>query len=275
MTAGIAIAAAALLALQAAAAVAGEEGQEPAAVVGVEVHGTTFQVRLADGRALGPRELVGATLAAADEAGRSLTVRVDAVTPDPRDPAGEVLLYQMMALGADGAWRELCDPDPAGERWAFPLAGRWTASGEHLPAAPGVFNVTCSSGAVGKCVRFGYKPWATGPDGTLLWAHHQACVRMMRADYCGDGRSFTRDGTLIDLYDRLGLQRDEPGPGMRFEAGWGADGATCVARVRIPENATLEGLARRCPGRLAEKVGAACTEEEARRSHATLLLNKS
>jgi hypothetical protein len=277
VTAGIAIAAAAaaLLALQATAAVAGEEGQGPAAIVGVEVQGTAFQVRLADSRALGPRELAGAILEAADEAGRPLTVRVDAVTPDPRDPAGEVLLYRMMALGADGAWRELCGPDPRGERWAFPLAGRWTASGEHRPAGPGVFNVTCSSGAVGKCVRFGYKPWATGPDGTPLWAHHQACVRMMRADYCGDGTSFTRDGTLIDLYDRLGIQRDEPGPGMRFEAGWGADGATCVARVRIPENATLEGLARRCPGRLAGRVGAVCTEEEARRSPATLLLNRS
>ena len=203
------------------------------------------------------------------------TVRIDAVIPDPRDPDGEVLLYRMMALGADGAWRELCGPDPQGERWAFPLAGRWTASGQHLPAAPGVFNVTCSSGAIGKCVRFGYKPWKRLPDGTALRDHHQACVRMMRADYCGDGQSFTRDGTLIDLYDRLGIQKDEPTPGMRFEAGWGKDGATCVAHVRIPEKVTLEELARRCPGRLAERVGAVCTEEEARRPSATLLLNKS
>jgi hypothetical protein len=119
VTAGIVIAAAALLALQTAAAVAGEEGQGPAAIVGVEVQGTAFQVRLADSRALGPRELAGAILEAADEAGRPLTVRVDAVTPDPRDPAGEVLLYRMTALGADGAWRELCGPDSQSERWAF------------------------------------------------------------------------------------------------------------------------------------------------------------
>ena len=98
---------------------------------------------------------------------------------------------------------------------------------------------------------------------------------MMRADYCGDGQGFTRDGTLIDLYDRLGIQKDEPGPGMRFEAGWGKDGATCVARVRIPENVTLEELARRCPARLADRLGASCTEDEAGRSPATLLFNKS
>jgi hypothetical protein len=263
--------------LQTAPAAAGEEGQGQGAapIVSVEVHGTAFRVRLADGRTLGPQELVGATLEASDEASRPLTVRIDAVVPDPRDPEDEVLLYRMTALGADGAWHELCSPDPAGERWAFPLAGRWTAAGEHLQAATGVFNVTCSSGAIGKCVRFGYKPWKRPPDGAALWDHHQACVRMMRADYCGDGKSFTRDGTLIDLYDQLGIQKDEPAPGMRFEAGWGKDGATCVARVRIPENMTLEGLAQRCPGRLAGRVGAVCTEEEARRSPATLLLNKS
>ena len=62
---------------------------------------------------------------------------------------------------------------------------------------------------------------------------------------------------------------------LRFEAGWGKDGATCVARVRIPEEVTLEGLARRCPGRLAGRVGTVCTDNEARRSPATLLLNKS
>jgi hypothetical protein len=98
---------------------------------------------------------------------------------------------------------------------------------------------------------------------------------MVRADYCGDGHSFTRDGTLIDLYDRLGIQKDEPGPGMRFEAGWGKDGATCVARVRIPENVNLDELARRCPARLADRLGASCTEDEARRSPASLLFNKS
>jgi hypothetical protein len=60
---------------------------------------------------------------------------------------------------------------------------------------------------------------------------------------------------------------------MRFEASWGKDGATCVARARIPAEVTLEELARRCPTQLADRVGAGCTE--ALRSSVTLLLNKS
>src|SRR5262249_21697194 len=73
--------------------------------------------------------------------------------------------------------------------------------------------------------------------------------------------AFTRDGTLVDLYDRSGIQPDDAARGMRFEAGWGADGATCVARVRIPENATLEELGRR---NLAAHLAAACSEDRAR-----------
>jgi hypothetical protein len=41
----------------------------------------------------------------------------------------------------------------------------------------------CISGAVGKCARFGYKPWKVLSDGQALSMYHQACVRMLRADY--------------------------------------------------------------------------------------------
>jgi hypothetical protein len=124
-------------------------------------------------------------------------------------------------------------------------------------------------------VRTGYKPWVRAADGTPLWDHHQACVRMFRADYCGDGVPTTRDGTMIDMYGGLGLEVEEGGRGLRFEAGWGKDGAVCVARPRIPENVTLETLERRCPMRLKGRVGPpACTEEGARAAGA-LILNKS
>lgn len=264
------IAAAALVALIGAGAAA---GQETTAVVAVR--GTAFVVTLPEGRTLTQDELAGVVLDVGDERGGTLTVRIDGHAVDRKDPAGEVVLYRMSAQDERGGWRELCDPDPAGERWAFPIEGTWTATGEHLPGPAGALTVTCSSGTVGKCVRAGYKPWASLPDGTSLWDHHQACVRMLRADYCGDGRSWTRDGTAVDIYDRVGIQRTEPVAGMGFEAGWGKDGATCVAKPRIPENVTLDGLERRCPARLAGKVGGTCDEGRALTLPGTLLLNQS
>jgi ADYC domain len=83
---------------------------------------------------------------------------------------------------------------------------------------PGRLLITCTGDAEGKCVRFGYKPWGHAADGTPLAPYYQACVRLVRADYCGDGVGHTRNGMPIDIFDRIGVQRDEPGPHMSLEA---------------------------------------------------------
>jgi len=97
----------------------------------IGVQGTAFRVRLTDGRVLDQQDLVGAILEVSDDAGAPLTARIDGFVLDDRDPAREVVLYRVRALAENGSWQEFCHPDPDGERWAFPLAGSWTASGEH------------------------------------------------------------------------------------------------------------------------------------------------
>jgi hypothetical protein len=108
-------------------------------------------------------------------------------------------------------------------------------------------------------VRFGYLPWR----GAAEAATYNACLRMVRADYCGDGAGTTRDGMSIDLYDDQGVQKPDMAPDQAFEAGWTAQGAVCVAHVRVKENTSLDALARACP-RLAGRLGAGCTEGAAR-----------
>jgi hypothetical protein len=62
---------------------------------------------------------------------------------------------------------------------------------------------------------------------------------------------------------------------MAFEAGWGTDGATCVARPRIRENISLEQMAERYP-RLKPRLGsAACTEASTQDDPTALLFNRS
>jgi ADYC domain len=41
-----------------------------------------------------------------------------------------------------------------------------------------------------------------------LQNHLTACTRMLRADDCGDGKSWTVTGALINLYDGIGVQID-------------------------------------------------------------------
>jgi len=240
------------------------QGQEADRIVATEVDGTLLRVRLASGKELSGVDLVGATLSLAlPGASARPLVRVVSITLDPNDPGREVHLYRMASVDPrTGHAEELCGEDAQGDRWAFPVQGQWDDEGNRLPG--GGFTLVCSDGAVGKCVRFGYKPWKTHPDGTRLADYHQACVRLVRADYCG-GRGTTRDGMLIDLYDRLGIQQPAPNPedqGLRFEAAWSPAGAVCVAHTRVPENITLEQLATECP-RLAGHLGAqACTSPE-------------
>lgn len=256
----------------------GQTGGSDDRIVDVSVVGTDFRVKLGSGRVLSGRELVGAKLALVVPGGKSPEeVQIDAVIHDPLDPSGETLIYKIRARDPkSGRWVELCNPDAAGERWAFPLRGQWDEEG--YPLSDEGFTLTCGDGSMGKCVRWGYKPWKTLPDGTRLSDYHQACVRMVNANYCGDRRT-TRDGMLIDYWDMLGIAKPDPeseGMGLSFEAAWGPKGAVCVAHTRVPEHETIEGLSRDCP-RLEDRLGPEkCSPETLGRwKEPALLFNRS
>lgn len=237
----------------------------PASRLGVD--GTEFVLYQLDGRVLRSAELVGAEL----DLGGGRQLRIDAVRPDPADASGTVLLHRFSQRQGDGAWIQACEADREGHHEGFPVPGRWVAGRyahdrEH-------FALTCTGGAQAKCVRWGYRPWAEAPDGTPMADMYEACVHMVRADYCGDGVATTRDGTAIDIYDRHGVQQPASGPDFRFEAGWAPGGAVCVHHPRIAQNIELEELAQRCP-RLKDALGQRCDEASAAKAGA-LLFNRS
>jgi ADYC domain len=244
-----------------AALVSPARGERAAGAPTLEVAGTLFQITMSDGRLLTSLDLIGAVLDAVDEAGHVTTVRIDAVTRDPSDPDGDLWLHRFSVPDSRrGGWGEFCSPGPDGTVAGFPIAGVWTSGGRHERPSSG-FTITCTSGAVGKCVRIGYKPWRE-VRGESLWDFHQACVRAIRADYGGDGTGHTRDGTLVEISDRLGIQPPEPDPhwpALEFEAAWDPNGAVCVRRTRIPELLSIEELAQRYP-RFAGKIGPICSD---------------
>ncbi|HYE48203.1 MAG TPA: ADYC domain-containing protein [Azospirillaceae bacterium] len=233
------------------------------------VKGTEFEIVHADGTIQRGTGVVGATMDLAAADGSSLRLRIDAAWHDPRDADGDVLLYRISVFDpAGGQWSDLCPADQDGLRAALPMAGSWTEAGEHLPTEE--FSLSCTGGAQAKCVRLGYKPWKSTPGGASLWKHHQACVRLLRADYCGDGRSHTVDGTAVNIFDDAAIQV-RADAGMSFEAGWGPEGAVCLRKVRIPDIARLQDVRAACP-RLAAQPD--CTEARARGLGA-LLFNES
>lgn len=232
----------------------------------LSVEGSAYVLKLPDGRVLKGRKLQGVTLHLALEGGALASVLIRSVVPDPDYP--DILRHQFEIADGLGGMKPACAPNAYGETWGFPI----TLPAGH-PGRDGEVGMTCASGAVGKCARFGYRPWAKGPKGEDLVPYHAACVHMVRGDYCGDGLAHTRDGTSIDIYDDLGIQK--PGTmddsSYLFEAGWTPGGAACVAHTRWNDLLTLEQLAATCP-RL--NNARACTELRAQ-SLGARLFNRS
>lgn len=255
------------------ASLSGTDGQTTR-IHGVQIDGTRIKVVKQDGTFLSDGDLTGAILVAADERGITERFRIDSMEKYSSDQTGEIYLYTFSVLEeSTGEWKNFCKPDREGRQRGFPLSGYWDSQGNHIPSET-EYSIICTSGTIGKCVLFGYLPWKRDREGRSLWEYHQTCSRLFRADYCGNGRPHTRDGTLIEVYDRLGVQVDTSLPGLSFEAAWNEHGAVCLRKTRIPEIAILEDIEKECPEKLGGKTG----EENCKESFddpSVLILNRS
>lgn len=218
------------------------EAASAASGASLGVDGSAFVLTVADGRVLRGRALEGAIVHVAMAGGRTAPMRLAKITPDPDQP--QVLRHEFETADGKGGWKNACAPNAADETWGLPVA---LAPGH--PGRDGEITISCISGVVAKCVRWGYPPWEKGPGGEGLAPFHAACVRMARADYCGDGAPHTKEGTSIDNYDDLGIQKRGAADDASyvFEAGWSPQGAVCVAHTRWSDVVTLDALKTKCP----------------------------
>ncbi len=182
----------------------------------------------------------GTVLAARDEAGREVELRIDDVQHD-----ADVSHYAVSVREADG-WCPYCRSGAV----TVVVPGAWDVRGDYVDD-PLLTTFACIDGAIGKCVRLGYAPWASFA-GVSLREHHLACIRMLRADYCGDGSANTEDGTPIEIWDPLGVvRRGRVDRRTAFEAAWSRDGAVALD---APRHGELAEVVARCPERFAGRI---------------------
>jgi hypothetical protein len=206
---------------------------------GVGLNGTELTGTL-QGTELRGRDFIGTELIGVLTNGRLLRLRIDDVARAAA-PNDDVYLY-FLSYGAKGRGLQdrlpLCGVDAAGEAIpAIPVGGFWdfragVPGGGSKTSSATHFTFGCKNTAIGKCVVLGYKPWRKDCAGASCEDHHQACTRMVRADYCGDGRSWTHNGRKINLYDGIGRQDDTEA--WTFEAEWDVNGARCINSTRLP-----------------------------------------
>jgi hypothetical protein len=196
----------------------------------VTLRATVFGGRKPDGSWLDGNGFVSAIFRGRLSNGQTLRLRVE----DRRQlaaPNADVYAYRVSYQNAAG-WSPLCGLDAAQQPvFAVPLNGTWdqrqgvAGGGAYAPSAT-QFTFGCRGHALAKCVELGYKPWRAAGR-VPLQEHLNACVRMLRADYCGDGTSWTVAGTPVNVYDGAGIQSDDCA--WSFEAEWTAAGARFVA----------------------------------------------
>ena len=191
--------------------------------------------------------------------GMAIPLRIDDVAVDSTGTT----MYSIAILSDTGPV-PLCGESNGVPIPSIALAGYWDLSSTHVNDNAS-FTFGCINAAIGKCVLWGYKPWATAEEcrhhqckTRNLSDWHRACVRAVRADYCGDGISHTRSGTLINVYDPLSIQATS-NPGWDIEAEWRGDGAACINHTRwVTANTAipltdLAYVKQVCPDRLAEQ----------------------
>ncbi len=189
---------------------------------------------------LGP-ELAGTILNITMNPGaRRVAIKINAVYTDPQNPGSDILLYDAsyQAMGSS-TWTSVCTDASGNPVPGIPLTNYWNMTSGARIDDSSVITFACVNGAIGKCVRWGYRPWATATkctDGSCsqvsLKDYHQACTRMVRADYCGNGTGNTVTGTQIDVYDGLSPQLQSPSTSWPVEAKWTPSGATCIGNTR-------------------------------------------
>lgn len=210
---------------------------------GVKLNGSVLCGSNANGQELCGNMLEGALLTAERANGQPLELRIDAVDED----AGGEFSWHTVSYAKGNQWVSVCGEDGSGQPLrAIALSGRWdmsegTATGGDFIDDPAMFTLACEGFVLSKCVELtGYYPWETvsevneaGETHTYSRRHlHQACTRMLRADYCGDGQPHTENGTLVNSWDAFGLDASEPQAGWTLEAEWSEGGAVCVHHIR-------------------------------------------
>ncbi len=222
------------------------------------------------GQTLAEADLAGTTMSITLTDGQTSQLRIDSAA---WNEAAQAYTYRV-SLATDQGWVAPCGTEGGVPTPVLFLSGSWDMATGSLTNAQHVITPACFGSALAKCALWGYAPWATTTEcsGNIcktrqLSDWHQACTRMVRADYCGDGQSHTRNGTPIDPWDALNIE-SRSADTWEMEAEWAQDGGHCIRHTRwLTANPSwtetdLAYVQRVCPSRLAANNPSGCSPDD-------------
>ncbi|HSS03122.1 MAG TPA: ADYC domain-containing protein [Kofleriaceae bacterium] len=189
---------------------------------GISLNGVAISGNATTAPPLNGASIVGSTWTGTTTSGTSIPLRIDRAVQGTGTNAD--LWFYGISFQTTSGWSPLCGLDATGTPvLAVSVAGTWkTVGGDTASYAASTtqFTLACRAKTVAKCVELGYKTFK-GRTTQL-----QTCVRLLRGDFCGNGTPYTVDGTVINIYDNVGVQADTEAWGA--EAEWTPSGARCI-----------------------------------------------
>lgn len=199
-------------------------------------------VATSGGTIYGGAQLVGWSLVFAAASGERFEVEI-AVAGAVADWATGAMVPSYTLLYRDPATPDgddnLCpgvDPDHpsivliSGERYDF-------ESKTVHPGATDMVTLACHGHAIAKLRMLGYGP---NDAAGATPSQRQAALKMLTADYCGMGHSFTEIGRPLDWHDALDTFISGITDPTRVEAKWTAAGASCLDKPRLVNRSEVE-----------------------------------
>ena len=189
--------------------------------------------------------LIGATIVV-DTAGllklpTTITIAGYAEQQAWAEGAAEVPSYTLVYpdVGALLGVRDVCGGDPLTSS-AVVLGGE-TYDLESKTVNPGQdrwLTIACAGSAAAKLRLMNYGPQSDfdGEGHAATPAQRQATLKMLTADYCGGGESYTANGTPLAWENAAGTVQTSTKLGA-LEAVWSASGALCLEATRLADAA--------------------------------------
>ena len=161
--------------------------------------------------------------------GTQQRLRIDSVVADANDP--DIKYTKLSVRTGASTWETWCKDGYGNPTEAIVIEGAYDTNGNFV-ADNGAIAFACRGTASAKCIVWGYKPW-DDVGGVSLRNHYQACLAMVRGDYCRANVPHTVNGTPIDISDRgLPTPVQTSSTNWPVEAQWGVNGAVCFSTPR-------------------------------------------
>lgn len=164
---------------------------------------------------------------------------IDNQVPSWSDSGAMVTAYQATYFD-QGVVKSLCPTLVGDDRWFTLIPDeRYSSGTNEVESAPGTVTLACVGEAAAKMKLFDFHPHGNRQASV---AERQATLRMVTADYCGNGHSFTVNGTQVAWRDAAGQVEPLVKENV-LEALWDENGAICLNK---PRHANIDEVFSEC-----------------------------